>query len=966
MGGMCRKAPRNQLFGLQFPSRDVVNLPYVTAGDTVTSMAPKVFISCSDTDAVLAAKLADGADARGLGGFTLRRDIGPGSNTVLETVRAVTGCRVAVFLLSPGAVASERVMRELVLAVEERRRIVPLAMPDTAYPVGLPAEWTYWLSAVHVTAYQGLDETLDLLERLLAASTTGPVGGQTARRGRRLLGSTGQVAVDLTAPGRAGRGSEVAPSALLRAQSRAMPLIGREEELTRLESWAMQDDLFSTRVITGAAGQGKSRLAAELSAHLTAAGWQAIEVRGASTAEVVGRLGDKPSLLMVDYAETRVNEVSRLVEAVAEAELFAAVRLLLLARSSGEWWIRLTSGSAVVDELLATTRMMPLSSLANDPDKARAIYQAARTGFQTALGLPVDDLVDATYRRQRSVYDIIESALADVMSTGAWAGETQSTTSPLLAHERRYVRGAARNDGLGHIDSVDLDRFLTVLTVFGAESERSAIELLRTIDGSLEESDLRKLARLCRRLYPGDDLYIGGIKPDSLAEKLVAQVVSDDPDVLSGNAILRSAALGATKLRRALTIMARTAVSHPSVVPHLRRIVTEASFETLAAAVEVSTQVPDPTVLVNELTYVIQAQMRTPAEAASMLALVPDETVALAEFAGDLAKSAIEGLPPEGTRNLGEIRLLLDASSRFSDAGWGALAATTADSATRDLERLATDQEALAVARCNLSNRLWEIGKVGAALTPARLAVVWFTEAGVDSFAAAAAETNLAFRLVEVGVFDAAADHAHNAVHAFRALRAVGVKGAEAGLATALNNLACISVARGEYQAATDYGGEAVRIRRAQAFDNRDRFLPFIARILANSAPAMLATGDSLGARKLIAEARALHQITARKAPIFAYEEVESATIDAVMLATQGQTIEARSLLELAARLLRPLSELGELHDRLALAIDHNLGSLPRDGAVGWDAVNVLRHGAAPNGGGTRLILPQLLEYKDL
>ncbi len=913
-------------------------------------------ICCSGEDEATTAAIAEGLLGDGLRSFIAGPEASARPDGGLEVIKALSACDVAVFLLSATAVGDGRVLESLALAVGERRRVVPLAMPGTAYPEGLPAQWMYWLSAAEVQPYRGRDETVAFVRRTLGEVTS--ARRAVPPRGRRLRGATGARAMDALGGGRAG--PDAPPSALLRAQSRAMPLIGRDKELARLESWALRDDLFGVRLVTGAAGQGKSRLARELGEHLAAAGWQVIEIRRTGpVSDALRRLGDRPSLLVVDYAETQADTVAELVEAMTDLDLFAAVRLLLLARGAGEWWTRLVSRSAIVEDLLASAGTLTLSSLAENREASTAIYSAARASFRATLGLPANEADGATYRRQRSIFDIIESALADLMAT-AIPSERTRTALPLLEHERRYVLGAAADEGLDGLDGVELDRFLTVLTLFGAVSERAAIELLSTVDSDLGPAELRKLARLCRRLYPGEDRYIDGVRPDSLAEKLVAQVVIDDPALIGEHALWRSSAVLPEQLRRALIILARAAATYPAVLPQLRRIIEQARFETLAAAIEVSTLVPDPSVLVDQLDHVLQTQAHTPDEALDMLALVPDETVALAELAARLARVAIGGLPPEGARSREEAELLLAASNRFSDAGWGLEAANAATSAVKDLAATRNESERLARARSNLSNRLWEIGRVEEALTPARRSVDWFTTFGAGGPAAATAESNLAFRLVEMGALDAALDHAANALLAFRA---AGVKGSEA---TPLNNLTCISVARRDYEAAVRYGSEAVRIRRAQAFDNRDRFLPFIARTLANTAPAALATGNVVGARKLIAEARALQEITARKAPIFAFEQAESAAIDGVMLAVSGSTAEARAAFEVAGHILSPLGALGDLHDRLAGALKHNLDVLAARDTVGWGDVAVVRQDVPSHEAGPVLLLPQLLEYKDL
>ncbi len=89
-----------------------------------------------------------------------------------------------------------------------------------------------------------------------------------------------------------------------------------------------QDRPLLTRLIVGRAGLGKTRLALELCSRATASGW----VAGCLTPDTVLReqiyKGVTPTLIVIDYAETRhqsVNEItsSRVVCEVEGADFIA-------------------------------------------------------------------------------------------------------------------------------------------------------------------------------------------------------------------------------------------------------------------------------------------------------------------------------------------------------------------------------------------------------------------------------------------------------------------------------------------------------------------------------------------------------------------------------------------------------------------------------------------------------------------
>ena len=107
-------------------------------------------------------------------------------------------------------------------------------------------------------------------------------------------------------------------AALLSAyRADVVPLIGRDREMADLQRWLDGADLVSIRVLVGAGGRGKTRLALELARAISKEGWLA----GFATAEELDRFRgqtgveqwrwNKPVLVMVDYQPRRT--ASRMV-----------------------------------------------------------------------------------------------------------------------------------------------------------------------------------------------------------------------------------------------------------------------------------------------------------------------------------------------------------------------------------------------------------------------------------------------------------------------------------------------------------------------------------------------------------------------------------------------------------------------------------------------------------------------------
>ena len=100
------------------------------------------------------------------------------------------------------------------------------------------------------------------------------------------------------------------PSMLLRSEFAVVPFRGRQAELESWVHWCAEDrDTPAVRLLVGTAGIGKTRFATELAERMDAQGWFIgfVSDRGAdSIIEEVAEIG-APSLLVIDYAETRRN-----------------------------------------------------------------------------------------------------------------------------------------------------------------------------------------------------------------------------------------------------------------------------------------------------------------------------------------------------------------------------------------------------------------------------------------------------------------------------------------------------------------------------------------------------------------------------------------------------------------------------------------------------------------------------------
>ena len=106
------------------------------------------------------------------------------------------------------------------------------------------------------------------------------------------------------------------PSTLLKSTYEVVPFAGREDELDDLSTWCEADVGFAVRLYVGAGGIGKTRLMRELCKWRQVDGWQVgFLVNKIPDGADITLLPDpnRPTLLVIDYAETRTDVLSKLI-----------------------------------------------------------------------------------------------------------------------------------------------------------------------------------------------------------------------------------------------------------------------------------------------------------------------------------------------------------------------------------------------------------------------------------------------------------------------------------------------------------------------------------------------------------------------------------------------------------------------------------------------------------------------------
>jgi hypothetical protein len=150
-------------------------------------------------------------------------------------------------------------------------------------------------------------------------------------------------------------------------------------------------------------------------------GWTSERIADGGEATAIPALRDATrahALLIVDYAETRIGLKQMLTALTSEHG--DGVRVLLLARSGGDWWERLGAGEPAVWDMVQAARQAEIvlsPVVAADVSEAELIARAV-TSFAQVLGVPeraVEIYGDSRSGRRR-VLDLHAAALVAVLA----------------------------------------------------------------------------------------------------------------------------------------------------------------------------------------------------------------------------------------------------------------------------------------------------------------------------------------------------------------------------------------------------------------------------------------------------------------------------------------------------------------------------------------------------------------------
>ncbi|MGW7363093.1 tetratricopeptide repeat protein [Streptomyces sp. NPDC054841] len=466
------------------------------------------------------------------------------------------------------------------------------------------------------------------------------------------------------------------PAALLRARRRVVPFRGRTAVLGDLRAFC-NDAGFGTRLLHGPGGQGKTRLAQHLADVLAAEGWTTLWLRADADGGSLAALAAAavPLLIVVDYAETRTAQVTALLETAARYRGAKPFKLLLLARTAGDWWQALQAASPVAEELLDGAAAVSLPALEAEPgaSRAEAYQEAVRSyagqlprvrGWQehdwsglaarlTASGADPDgqpSVLDgpgmeiALTLHMTALADLLDAAgqmRADGPGGGPPAVDGRGVEDRLLAHERRYWTNAATARGLHpNLTMATLTDALAAAFSLGAETHLQGEGLLRSVPG-LADQPVDRLGAVLGwivALYPPTPgAPWGSPQPDRLAERFLGRHLLDSPSLVD-RVVPGATDRQATHL---LTVYTRAA-AHPVFDQQLDQLLTALCVRHSAVlagpAVHVATQAEAPRPLLEALQQITDSSCTTFADLERLARRLPASTYSLGSWSTHLSQ----------------------------------------------------------------------------------------------------------------------------------------------------------------------------------------------------------------------------------------------------------------------------------------------------------------------------------------
>jgi nucleoside phosphorylase/tetratricopeptide (TPR) repeat protein len=684
------------------------------------------------------------------------------------------------------------------------------------------------------------------------------------------------------------------PSQLLNARYRFVPFYepGRATILEELRVWCCETEASaSSRLVYAAGGIGKTRLMSEVCERLRGAGWNAGFLTKYAPEQRFRELAKsrRPTLVVIDYAQSRaiLAPLMRIAAQEGPGKSETRLRIILLARGTGDWWEELRKDTQVRDLFgdEAVTQLIPLAAASSGRDE---VFRSAALSYAKLRGADVPNvdppLDDARFDRALYVH---------MAALGAVEGRSVNADSlmdEMLDHEEKFwivqVHPSLVVDMDQKLFRIAARRTMAAFTLIGGEPTKAKAEdLLNRMEGQVD----KRMLSVLHNLYLGPTQstgrpgYVGALEPDLLGEAMVVRALCGEDD--GANALLNHVFLDRTEdaIEHGFAVLGRVSVKHQTeasawIVRVLARDLDGRALAALAAAKAISRD--SAHALLGMVLATLLEQQGTEDIAERLEAAgIPNGTVSLREVAIWVTSTKLRHLPAADDEDGLIQRGIL----------WNNLGAMQRDLGRRELA-LDSSQEAVSIYRTlvakrpnaflpdlarglnNLGNKRIDLGQLEPALAATLEAVAIYRALAAASPNAflpylASSLNNLGTIQHDLGQRESALASAQEAVAICRKLAAVHSDASLADLATSLNNLGTAQIDLNQGESALASTQEAVAIRRMLAAIRPDTFLPDLASSLNNMGNHQSELGQRVAALASIQEAVAIYRRLAAARP---------------------------------------------------------------------------------------------------
>jgi hypothetical protein len=337
-------------------------------------------------------------------------------------------------------------------------------------------------------------------------------------------------------PRRRWRADMFGEASLVRAEFAIVPFYGRNDELDEFDTWCRQGPPVALRLYMGAGGMGKTRLMIEACARIRAAGWRSGFLHRGQESQAIAALSVRePTMIVVDYAETRRRELCALLAWALNRDSGQPARVVALARRQGDWWQDLATESAAIGAFIRgpAATALALRPLANAVSERATVLEAAAAVFASRLGRNVPAQLDSQADLSAEHFELVLllhlAALALVLGTSL--RDDSELLDFALDRERGIWNSAIEAAGLPGMRGPAVQQAAALVTLAGKlDTREDAITLLSRAPalGGQPATAVSAIADLFHTLYPGDG-YIEGVQPDLLGEQLLRRQLPETP-----------------------------------------------------------------------------------------------------------------------------------------------------------------------------------------------------------------------------------------------------------------------------------------------------------------------------------------------------------------------------------------------------------------------------------------------------